>query len=169
MRVPEATCTGNAATGYRFGSSKLQIINHKALETLAMTTTAGRKTKLTCSFSYHRSKGTTSLPRCWRRGATVRHARHTFRSLAKPMEEAQVVPFHTPTHRRNRKERRSLQSIPIDDNGTPLSHGLLVLSSSKPLTGRTGHYRLRDASVYWNHWRYSLHGNTPTTGQGLVP
>jgi len=38
----------------------------------------------------------------------------------------------------------------------PLPHGLLVLSSSKPLTGRTGH-RLRDASVYWNHWRHSLH------------
>ena len=38
----------------------------------------------------------------------------------------------------------------------PLPHGLLVLSSSKPLTGRTGH-RLRDASVYWNHWRYTLH------------
>jgi len=38
----------------------------------------------------------------------------------------------------------------------PLPHGLLVLSSSKPLTGRTGHYRLRDASVYWNHWRYTL-------------
>ena len=33
----------------------------------------------------------------------------------------------------------------------PLPHGLLVLSSSKPLTGRTGHNRLRDASVYWNY------------------
>ena len=32
----------------------------------------------------------------------------------------------------------------------------LVLTSSKPLTGRTGYYRLRDASVYWNYWRYSL-------------
>ena len=33
----------------------------------------------------------------------------------------------------------------------PLPHGLWSCSS-KPLTGRTGHYRLRDASVYWNHW-----------------
>ena len=61
MRVPEATCTGNAATGDRFGSSKLQIINHKALETLAMARSRRPYTKLTYSFSYYRSKGT-SLP-----------------------------------------------------------------------------------------------------------
>ena len=52
----------------------------------------------------------------------------------------------------------------------PLPHGLLVLSSSKPLTGRTGHNRLRDASVYWNYMETSLQPGIQesSTGQGLV-
>jgi len=65
-------------------------------------------------------------------------------------------------HRCNRKERWcSLQSILIDDNGTPATW-TMVLSSSKPLTGRTGH-QLRDASATGTTWRhhYSLyHRNT---------
>ena len=38
------------------------------------------------------------------------------------------------------------------------------MSSSKPLTSRTGYYRLRDASVYWNYRRYHYsleYRNTP--------
>ena len=46
-------------------------------------------------------------------------------------------------------------SLLLQTTMEPLPHGLWSCSS-KPLTGRTGHYRLRDASVYWNHWRYTL-------------
>ena len=46
-------------------------------------------------------------------------------------------------------------SLLLQTTMEPLPHGLWSCSS-KPLTGRTGHYRLRDASVYWNHWRYRL-------------
>jgi len=104
----------------------------------ATPATDGRTPKLTYTFSYyHRSKGT-SLPR-WRRGTV--HRREILRSLAK-LEEAQVVPpFHTPTTTSSQPEGTttlpSLQPILIDDNGTPATW-ILVLSSSKPLTGRTG-------------------------------
>ena len=118
-------------------------------------------TKLTClPFSYHyhhRSKGTTSLPRCWRRGATTRKTSLQTRSTG----EAQLVPFHLlllqlhPSSQPEQGPTTSLQSLFVQTTMEPLPHGLWSCSS-KPLTGRTGHYRLRDASVYWNHWRYTL-------------
>jgi len=78
------------------------------------------------------------------------------------MEEAHVVPFHLLLPHVYPKGRQAYYSLPRRQWNKPLPHGLLVLSSSKPLTGRTGHYRLRDASVYWNHWRYTL-------DSGLLP
>jgi len=64
---------------------------------------------------------------------------------------------------------RRAYSLLLQTTMEPLPHGLLVLSSSKPLTGRTGLQAEGRFSFYWNHWRYSLNRNTPTTtGQGLV-
>ena len=70
--------------------------------------------------------------------------RETLRSLAK-MEEAQVVPLLSISYNYNPSSQpegptTSLQSVATDDNGTPVTW-TLVLSSSKPLTDRTGHYR----------------------------
>ena len=66
-------------------------------------------------------------------------------------------------HRRNRKDRRQAPttvSLRTDDNGTPATW-TLVLSSSKPLTGRTGLQSRRTLQLYWNHRRYhSLNRNT---------
>jgi len=80
------------------------------------------------------------------------------------------VPFHflllhlqPHLHRRNRKDRRQAPttvSLRTDDNGTPATW-TLVLSSSKPLTGRTGLQSRRTLQLYWNHRRYhSLNRNT---------
>jgi len=74
------------------------------------------------------------------------------------MEEAQVVPpFHLlhPHVKPKGTTLPSLQSI-ADDNGTPATW-TLVLSSSKPLTGRTGQ-ELRDASAT------GTTGDAPLTG-----
>ena len=145
MRVPEATCTGNA-TEDRFDSSSNQTQSFGDFHHGTSRLLSRLETKLTYSFSYHhRREGTTSLPWYWRRGALVRQARDPFRSLAnwKRKHNLCLLPFlSTPTTTptspcRNRKERRSLQSILIDNNGTPATW-TLVLSSSKPLTGRTG-------------------------------
>ena len=69
--------------------------------------------------------------------------RETLRSLAK-VEEAQVVPFlstsptTTPTSPcRNRKERQSLQSILIDDNGTPATWTLVLFQQATDRQDRT--------------------------------
>ena len=101
------------------------------------------ETKLTCSFSYYRSKGTSSsLPR-WRRGTPLRETLFVRSQTGK----AQVVPLlsillQLQLHRRNRKDRRQAYSLLLQTTMEPLPpHGLLVLSSSKPLTDRTGHYR----------------------------
>jgi len=123
-------------------------------------------TKLTClPFSYHyhhrrRSKGTTSLPRYGR--GTVHRETHC--SLAN--RKSTSCAFHgpttttTPTYtRRNQKERQAY-SLLLQTTMEPLPHGLLVLSSSKPLTGRTGH-KLRDASATGIIMSHSLyHRNT---------
>ena len=70
-------------------------------------------------------------------------------------------------HRRNRKDRQAY-SLLLQTTMEPLPHGLLVLSSSKPLTGRTGH-QLRDASAPGTTGDTAFTGLSPTiTGQGLV-
>ena len=83
--------------------------------------------------------------------------RETLRSLAK-MEEAQVVPLLSiHLHNVYPKGRRAYSLL--QTTMEPLPHGLWSCSS-KSLTGRTGH-RLRDASVYWNYWRYNLNRTLP--------
>jgi len=115
-------------------------------------------------FSYYRSKGTTSLPRYWRRGATVHDMRETLRSLATWKKHKLCL---LSIHRRNRKDRQAY-SLLLQTTMEPLPHGLLVLSSSKPLTGRTGH-QLRDASAPGTTGDTAFTGLSPTiTGQGLV-
>ena len=121
-------------------------------------TSHGRTPKLTCP-SPTTTTGARGLPRFHGVGdeEPPYDMRETLRSLANWKKHKlcllsillQLHPTSQP------KGPTSLQSILIDDNGTPATW-TLVLSSSKPLTGRTGHYRLRDASVYWNYWRYSL-------------
>jgi len=151
MRVPEATCPGDT-TGDRFGSSKLQIINHKALETLAMARNRRPYTKLTClpfSYHYHRSKGT-SLPR-WRRGA-VHRERPIVRSQT---GKAQVVPLlsillhphlHHVAPERNDKPTVSLRK---DDNGTPATWTLgLVFQQAIDRQDRT---QVEGRFNYWNY------------------
>ena len=129
MRVPEANAPET--------QPEIDLIHHqnrsshKALETLPMATTRPSHTQVNLPFSYHyhyrRSKGT-SLPRCWRRGATVRHARDT--SLTRKLEKAQVVPpFHTPTTTSTRKDdkptvcyRRQWNPCHMDFGLVPASH-----------------------------------------------
>jgi len=125
-------------------------------------TTAGNQVNLPFSYHYYRSKGT-SPPH---QPETRSHMTCESPFVRSQTGKAQVVPFPFPyyynyTHRRNRKERRiqSLQPIFIDDNGTPATW-TLVLSSSKPLTGRTGH-QLRDASAT------GTTGDTPWTYRNL--
>ena len=129
---PEAT-TVTVATGRLIDLIHHQNrSSHKALlETLPMATTRPSHTQVNLPFSYHyhyrRSKGT-SLPRCWRRGATVRHARDT--SLTRKLEKAQVVPpFHTPTTTSTRKDdkptvcyRRQWNPCHMDFGLVPASH-----------------------------------------------
>ena len=133
--------------------------------------TAGRnQVNLPFSYHYHRSKGT-SLPTGDEEPYDMRET--LFIRSPNQMEKHKLClcfPYHyNYTYYNVYPKGRQAYRLLLQTTMEPLPHGLLVLSSSKPLTGRTGHYRLRDASVYWNHWRYSLHGNTPTTGQGLVP
>jgi len=111
-------------------------INHKDLETLPMATTRPLYTKLTCSSYYHRSKGTTSLPR--RRRGTRHRERPIVRSQTGRSTSCAFPPTttSTPSQPEGTTTLPSLQSI-TDNNGTPATW-TLVLSSSKPLTGRTG-------------------------------
>ena len=150
----------------RFDSSS--IINHKALETLPMALTpAGNQVNLPFSYyHYHRSKGTTSLPR--RRGGTT-DARDTFRSLAKPNGKAQVVPpFHLLHLHHVATERNDKPTVcSYRRQWKPLSHGHWSCSS-KPLTGRTGLQTEGRFSLL-----ETLHEPQPdiqeySTGQGLV-
>ena len=119
-------------------------------------------TKLTYSFSYHRSKGTSLPPPSETR---YRTPQGTNRSLANPNQTkwksttCACFPYYYTIYNTSSQPKGTTKptvSLRTDDNGTPATW-TLILSSSKSLTGRTGHYRLRDASVYWNHWRHSLH------------
>ena len=84
--------------------------------------------------------------------------RETHRSFARTLETHKLclsISYYNYIVITGRTDDKPTVSLCTDDNGTPATW-TLVLSSSKPLTGRTGYYRLRDASVYWNYWRYSL-------------
>ena len=100
--------------------------------------------------------------------------RETHRSFARKLEEAQVVPLASPYHyyytMSTRKERRSLQPILIDDNGTPATWTFgLVFQQAIDRQDRTLLQSRRTLQLYWNHRRYTLNRNPPTTtGQGLV-
>ena len=101
-------------------------------------------------------------------GDEVPHARDSF---ARKLEEAQVVPpFHTTTpstpytHTSSQPEGTttlpSLQSILIDDNGTPATWTLgLVFQQAIDRQDRT---QVEGRFNYWNHWRYTL-------DSGLLP
>ena len=122
--------------------------------------TAGRN-QVNLPFSYYRSKGTTSLPR-WRRGTTVHQGERLVRSQAGRSTSCAFC-LSILLHHVNPKGRRAYSPF----NRTtmePLPHGLLVLSSSKPLTGRTGLQTEGRFSLLELHWRhhYSLvYRNTP--------
>jgi len=165
MRVPEATCPGDA-TGDRFDSSSKFESTTKLWRLWPwLLQPAEHQVNFLLLLLLQEREGTTSLPRR-RRGTT--DARDSFARQPKPTGEAQLVPFHNLPNRRSLLwNDEAYYSLFSQTTMEPLPHGLWSCSS-KPLTGRTGH-RLRDASVYWNHWRYSLyHRNTPTTGQGLI-
>ena len=92
--------------------------------------------------------------------------RETHRSLANRKKKHKLCLLLS-IHRRNRKDRQAY-SLLLQTTMEPLPHGLLVLSSSKPLTGRTGH-QLRDASAPGTTGDTAFTGLSPTiTGQGLV-
>jgi len=102
----------------------------------------------------------------------TRHHRTTcerpfVRSLANP--KAQVVSFafhtHTPTCQ---PERNDVAYSLLQTTMEPLPHGLLVLSSSKPLTGRTGLQTEGRFSLLELLEIHPGYRNTPTTGQGLI-
>ena len=141
-------------------------INHKALETFPMATTRPSYTKLTCP-SPTTTTGARGLPRFHnrRRGANVhtRRVRFVRSQLAKPNEKAHLVPFHTPTSSQPEGPTTSLlQSLFVQTTMEPLPHGLWSCSS-KPLTGRTGHYRAEG--------RFSSTGTTGDTActTGILP
>jgi len=100
------------------------------------------QTKLTCLPSpYYRREGTTSLPR-WRRG-TIPHARDTLRSLAKQNGKSTSCasfPYCFPTTTTTRLPERTtslLQSILIDDNGTPATWTLVLFQQAIDRQDRT--------------------------------
>ena len=129
-------------------------INHKALETLPMATTRPSYTKLTCPSPTTGARG--HHPRFHAGDEVPYTERPIVRSQETGRSTSCAFPpttTSTPSQPEGTTTLPSLQSI-TDNNGTPATW-TLVLSSSKSLTGRTGH-RLRDASVYWNYWRYTL-------------
>jgi len=137
-----------------------------------MATTRPPYTKLTCPSPTTPTTGARG-PRFHTTGDEVPHARDSF---ARKLEEAQVVPpFHTTTpstpytHTSSQPEGTttlpSLQSILIDDNGTPATWTLgLVFQQAIDRQDRT---QVEGRFNYWNHWRYTLDtGISPTPGQG---
>ena len=123
-------------------------------------------TKLTYSFSYHRSKGTSLPPPSETR---YRTPQGTNRSLANPNQTkwksttCACFPYYYTIYNTSSQPKGTTKptvSLRTDDNGTPATW-TLVLSSSKPLTGRTGLQSRRTLQLYWNHRRYhSLNRNT---------
>jgi len=90
------------------------------------------------------------------------------RKLAQP-EEAQVMPpFHLLPHPPIVATERNDEaySLLLQTTMEPLPHGLLVLSSSKPLTDRTGQAEGRFS--YWKHQETQPVPQEYSTGQGLV-
>jgi len=91
--------------------------------------------------------------------------RETLRSFTRKPESTNCVFClpHSHTYMSTRKERQAY-SLLLQTTMEPLPHGLLVLSSSKPLTGRTGLQTEGRFSLLELHWRhhYSLvYRNTP--------
>ena len=145
-------------------------INHKALETLAMATTpattAVHQVNLPFSY-YHRSKGT-SLPRR-RRGANVhtRRVRFVHSPNWKKHKLCLCFPYHynhiVATGRNDDTTKPTVYYT--DDNGTPATWTLVLFQQAIDRQDRTP---AEGRFSSWNHWRHSLHRNSPTTGQGLV-
>ena len=163
MRVPESYSNWKRNRRSIWFIIKIQIINHKALETLPMATTRPSYTKLTCPSP---TTGARGLPR-FHAGDEV-HDTARDPSFARKLEEAQVVPFHLlpHLHRRNRKERRHYQAYSLlQTTMEPLPHGLWSCSS-KPLTGRTGQAEGRFS--YWKHHEPQPVPQEDSTGQGLI-
>jgi len=128
-------------------------------------TSHGRTPKLTCP-SPTTTTGARGLPRFHGVGdeEPPYDMRETLRSLANWKKHKLCLSIHL--LQRLPERTTSLQSA-TDDNGTPATW-TLVLSSSKPLTGRTGH-ELRDASATGTTGDTTAStGISPTTGQGLV-
>ena len=126
-----------------------------------MATTRPSYTKLTCPSPTTTTKGARG-PRFHTTGDEVPHAKDSFARQLKPNGRStscasfpHLLLQLPPSSQPEGPTTSLLPQSATDDNGTPATW-TLVLSSSKPLTGRTGYYRLRDASVYWNYWRYSL-------------
>ena len=141
MRVPEATCPGDA-TGDRFDSSSKFESTTKLWRLWPwLLQPAVHQVNLPFSY-YYRSKGT-SLPHQLATGDEEPYDMRETLFVRSPdrMEEAQVVPFHLllhhhpHLHRRNRKERQAYSLL--QTTMEPLPHGLWSCPS-KPLTGRTG-------------------------------
>ena len=91
--------------------------------------------------------------------------RETLRSFTRKPESTNCVFClpHSHTYMSTRKERQAY-SLLLQTTMEPLPHGLLVLSSSKQLTGRTGLQTEGRFSLLELHWRhhYSLvYRNTP--------
>ena len=108
-------------------------------------TPAGNQVNL--PFSYYRSKGSIVLASTLE--TRYRTLRENLRSLANWKKHKlcclllsiHLLQLHVATERND-----VAYSLLLQTTMEPLPHGLLVLSSSKPLTGRTGH-QLRDASA----------------------
>ena len=128
-------------------------------------------------FSYSRSKGTSPPPHqpetrshTTRERLFVRSPNRKSTSCAFYLFAFHLLHLHTPSQPKGTTTLPSLQSLFVQTTMEPLPHGLWSCSS-KPLTGRTGHYRAEG--------RFSSTGTTggdttastgisPTTGQGLV-
>ena len=110
-----------------------------------MATTAGRKPKLTCPSPTTTTGGARGPRFPYRRRGTVRQ-RETSPQLANPnrMKSTRCA-FSSPTTTTSQPKGTTKPTV-YRRQWKPLPYGLLVLSSSKPLTGRTGH-QLRDASA----------------------
>jgi len=130
-------------------------------------TTAVHQVNLPFSYYHRRSKGT-SLPQETRYRTPLRE---TLRSLANWKKHKLCllsIPLQLHLLQRLSERTTSLQSLFVQRTTMePLPHGLLVLSSSKPLTGRTGQAEGRFS--YWKHHEPQPVPQEYSTGQGLVP
>ena len=124
-------------------------------------------TQVNLPFSYYRSnKGTSSsLPRYRRRGITTcERPSSSFARQTKWKKHKLCLSIHQPHLHVNPKGTTSLQST-TDDNGTPATWTLVLFQQAIDPQDRT---QVEGRFNYWNHWRYNLHRNPPTTGQGLI-